>query len=308
MKISRIHLYNFRGISDLQLNLDKKSTVLFGINGVGKSTVLRGIDLLYANIIARLLKSSKLLAELTMDDIKIGKAKAKISANFSFSTGENMEYYRWIEILRGKMHSKTALKTIVEYFREQYITENYEDESGNLIVVEDIKNMPVFVNYGVNRQVIDVPVKVPKQTDFSKLSAFDKAIESKIDFSSLFEWFRWKEDLENQEKVTGQNIEYENRDLRAVRSAMSAMFDNFNGIRVERQTPTMILEKDGILLNLNQLSDGEKCTIALFGDLARRLAIANPTLDNPLEGEGTTHSPQVLGEVDESHKIYTLKK
>ena len=36
MKISKIHLYNFRGISDLELNLDKKSTILFGINGVGR--------------------------------------------------------------------------------------------------------------------------------------------------------------------------------------------------------------------------------------------------------------------------------
>lgn len=342
MKISKIHLYNFRGISDLELNLEEKSVVLFGINGVGKSTILRGIDLLYANIIAHLLKSSKLLAELTEDDIMFGKAKAKVAANFSFSTENIIEYYRWIGNLGEKKHSNKALKTIVEFFQEQYITENYEDESGNLIIVEDNKSMPIFVNYGVNRLVIDIPLKSLKQVGFSKLSAFDKAIESKIDFSSLFEWFRWKEDLENQEKVRSQNIEYENRDLMAVRSAMSAMFDDFRNIRVERQNLTMILEKDGISLNLNQLSDGEKCTAALFGDLARRLAIANPRLDNPLEGEGvvlideielhmhtqwqrkilgilkktfpniqfiiTTHSPQILGEVDETYKIYTMKK
>lgn len=342
MKVSKIHLYNFRGISDLELNLNGKSAVLFGINGVGKSTVLRGIDLLYANIIAKLLKSSKPLAELTEDDIQYGKTKSKVSAEFSFSTGDIIEYHRWIGSLGEKRHSNIALKTIVDYFQKQYINENYEDASGNLVVVEDDKNMPVFVNYGVNRLVIDIPLKSLKQADFRKLSAFDKAIESKIDFSSLFEWFRWKEDLENQEKVIRQDIKYENRDLRAVRKAMSAMFDDFNNIRVERQTLTMIVEKDGISLNLNQLSDGEKCTIALLGDLARRLAIANPILENPLEGEGvvlideielhmhtqwqrkvlgilnktfpniqfiiTTHSPQVLGEVDSNYIIYTLKK
>ena len=85
-------------------------------------------------------------------------------------------------------------------------------------------------------------------------------------------------------------------------------------------------------LDVLQLSDGEKCTLALFGDIARRLAIANPSLDDPLQGDGvvlidelelhmhtswqrkvismlkktfpniqfiiTTHSPQILGEVD----------
>lgn len=39
-------------------------------------------------------------------------------------------------------------------------------------------------------------------------------------------------------------------------------------------------------LDVLQLSDGEKCTLALFGDIARRLAIANPSLDDPLQGDG----------------------
>ncbi|NKB18786.1 MAG: AAA family ATPase [Pseudanabaena sp. CRU_2_10] len=92
--------------------------------------------------------------------------------------------------------------------------------------------------------------------------------------------------------------------------------------------------------SINQLSDGEKCLLAMVGDLARRLAIANPGLDNPLEGEGvvlideielhlhpkwqrmiipalvrtfpncqfivTTHSPQVLSEV-QPNSIYILE-
>ena len=79
------------------------------------------------------------------------------------------------------------------------------------------------------------------------------------------------------------------------------------------------------------LSDGEKCLLALVGDLARRLSLLNTDKDNPLHGEGvvlideidlhlhpkwqrsvvaslertfpncqfiiTTHSPQVVGEL-----------
>lgn len=88
------------------------------------------------------------------------------------------------------------------------------------------------------------------------------------------------------------------------------------------------------------MSDGEKCTIALFGDLARRMALANPNKDNPLDGEGivlideielhlhplwqrrilnvlkkvfpniqfivSTHSPQVLGEADDTYNVLRL--
>ena len=125
--------------------------------------------------------------------------------------------------------------------------------------------MPSFVNYGVNRLVENIPLEVPKQKEFEKLNAFDRAIESRIDFRSLFEWFRLQEDLENQEKVRShQGMDYENRELKAVRTAMTAMLDGFHHIRIERQYLTMMVEKDGISLNINQLSDGEKCTIALI--------------------------------------------
>jgi predicted ATP-binding protein involved in virulence len=100
------------------------------------------------------------------------------------------------------------------------------------------------------------------------------------------------------------------------------------------------VEKQGQELIVNQLSDGEKCLLAMVGDLARRLAIANPSLENPLQGEGvvlideielhlhpkwqreiipaltrtfpncqfiaTTHSPQVISEV-KPNGIYILE-
>ncbi len=43
----------------------------------------------------------------------------------------------------------------------------------------------------------------------------------------------------------------------------------------------MEIEKNGQLLTVNQLSDGEKCLIAMVSDLARRMAIANPTAEEP---------------------------
>lgn len=72
-------------------------------------------------------------------------------------------------------------------------------------------------------------------------------------------------------------------------------FTNFQNLRIRRQgTPTMIVEKDGEELDVNQLSQGEKSLFALVGDVARRLALLNPSLDNPLKGEGVV----MIDEVD----------
>lgn len=108
---------------------------------MGKSTILRALDLIYANIISRLVSSKKKLAQL-----------------------------------------------------------EYDDGHGNWVENEDLKNMPVFVNYGVNRSVFDVPLRISKKEKFTKLSAFDKAIESKIDFRTLFMWFRNQEDIEKSRR------------------------------------------------------------------------------------------------------------
>lgn len=54
------------------------------------------------------------------------------------------------------------------------------------------------------------------------------------------------------------------------------MLDGFSDIKIKRNPLRMTILKDDTTLEIGQLSDGEKCTIALIGDLARRLALANP--------------------------------
>ncbi len=82
--------------------------------------------------------------------------------------------------------------------------------------------------------------------------------------------------------------------LKFVRQAIE-QFTDFKNIRIERKgTPKMVVEKDGEKLDVNQLSQGEKSLLALVGDIARRLAILNPSLDNPLHGEGVV----LIDEID----------
>nr|WED67545.1 AAA family ATPase [Pectobacterium colocasium] len=56
----------------------------------------------------------------------------------------------------------------------------------------------------------------------------------------------------------------------------------------------MSVDKNGETFNVLQLSQGEKSLMALVGDIARRLAIMNPALDNPLHGQGVI----LIDEVD----------
>ncbi|HMG66693.1 MAG TPA: AAA family ATPase, partial [Chitinophagaceae bacterium] len=124
----------------------------------------------------------------------------------------------------------------------------------------------------------------------------------------------------------------EGRELSYITEAVENFVPGYSNLRVKRSPrPQMLVDKDGETMSLEQLSDGEKNVIALVGDIARRLSIANSNSNKPLEGKGiilideidlhlhpswqrlmipkltelfpncqffvTTHSPQVLSHV-----------
>lgn len=60
-------------------------------------------------------------------------------------------------------------------------------------------------------------------------------------------------------------------------------FPHFDNIYAERVSPRLLIEKQGEPFELDQLSDGERSMLALTFDLSRRLALANPFLQDPIQ-------------------------
>jgi predicted ATP-binding protein involved in virulence len=79
----------------------------------------------------------------------------------------------------------------------------------------------------------------------------------------------------------------EGKELKIVTKAIEQFIPEYTSLRVKRvPRPHMLINKGKEEFNLNQLSDGEKNMITLVGDIARRLAIANPNSNDPLKGNG----------------------
>jgi predicted ATP-binding protein involved in virulence len=132
--------------------------------------------------------------------------------------------------------------------------------------------------------VLDVPIRIRSRHNFDQLAAYGGAFDTQRNFRTFFEWFRAREDLENERRVDRKS--YRDPQLEAVRAAVEAFMEGCTELRVRRNPLRMTLMKDRQELQVNQLSDGEKVVLSLVGDLARRLAIANPGLERPLEGQG----------------------
>ena len=142
----------------------------------------------------------------------------------------------------------------------------------------------------------------------------------------------------NRQDVATKN---EGREIQIVTKTIENFIEGYSNLRIKRvPRPHMLVDKNGKTFNLEQLSDGEKNLIALVGDIARRLSIANPNSKEPLKGDGiilidevdlhlhpawqrliipkltelfpncqffiTTHSPQVLSHV-KPENIFLLR-
>ncbi|EIW9477702.1 MULTISPECIES: AAA family ATPase [Klebsiella] len=73
-----------------------------------------------------------------------------------------------------------------------------------------------------------------------------------------------------------------------IKQAITIFIPDINDVRLvyEQEGVKLVLYKNNKEISAQQLSQGEKSLLSLIGDLTRRLVLLNPSLDNPLEGEG----------------------
>ena len=290
MKIKSLNLTHYRGAIALPLVFDERLNVFFGVNGAGKSTVLDALALMLSWAVSRIRHPGSSGRPIAEEDIANGKSSAIIDIACSTEIGP----FEWKLSKSRPGHlaeEKSTFNGLSEYARSI---------QARIVETEAQYNIPLLVHYPVNRAVLDIPLRIKGKHRFNLLSAHEDALSGGANFRTFFEWFREREDLENENRkyqddlIKPDDYCYPDPQLEAVRRALSQFLPEFSNLTVRRNPLRMEVEKQGKRLSVNQLSDGEKCMIALIADLARRLAIANPTLADPLQGAGVV----LIDEID----------
>ncbi|WP_293589322.1 AAA family ATPase [Prevotella sp.] len=274
MKIKDIHIQNFRVIEALSIvDADPHMNLIVGINGAGKTSVLDALAMLLSWFIARM-RSSNAKGLLPNNlDIRIG---SKEPCFLSIDTENGVSWGL------GKKKAYTVRKRQTAYKTDLSEMSVLADE-----IVENAEhggNVPVLMYYPVERTIASVPVNLHK-AETNIWDVYKDALAGNSNFRSFFEWYRRQEDIENE--MIRDDASYRDHSLNAVRKAISAFFPDFSEMRVRRRPyQAMIIKKGEQVIEFSQLSQGEKCYLSLVCDIARRLAIANPGMNDPLEGEG----------------------
>lgn len=324
MQIKSLTLKNFRGFKDTEITFSEGLTVLVGVNGAGKSSVLDALAMMLSQITDHIRQEHALTWSPKETDIHQGTNEFSVETQVHFEGRD----FKW---MTGLFRNGRSVAGKIDPIGRQNLV---DDLVGCLAKPESQIALPILVYYPVNRAVPQVPVPPPEDDScFDLMEAYlESTPNGAVDFHSFFKWFRAREDLENERRLRGQiALEARDRDLEVVRRTIKTVLPEINSPIVKRLPEALVVEKNGLEIRLDRLSDGEKLLFALAGDLARRIALANPSMDNPLHGEGvvlideieqhlhpawqrtiignlrrtfpnvqfivSTHSPQVLGEV-----------
>lgn len=247
IRLKRLELENFRGFEKLALDFEDDLTVLVGANGAGKTTVLDAI------VCAK--KSQGL-----------HRANARVGAS------------RVIIRLNARGLDGTAHDAEMDF--------TFPPGGGSLGASE----LPRIFVYRVNRQVSDQTPDAGGTSYLKSWSAIDSWDEASASYADFFHWFKSVEDMENEQ------IRYDNGSaspqLAAVRRAIRALLPEFSEMRIRRQMPSfstkpvLVLSKGDTELPFDSLSEGERTTIAMVGDIARRLVLLGEHED-PLQTSAT---------------------
>jgi predicted ATP-binding protein involved in virulence len=324
MKITHFKMTNIGRFSqfdipfDLALTKGSNVIVLFGNNGAGKTSILQSLATVLSWYVARLRSENGSGSPIAPDTIKNGRSSASIEISVLDSyaqkkgtnAGAESGIFHW-SLARARIGHKAhqnsdlvGLKALAQFYRE-CLTSDAET------------SLPLVAYYPVERVVLDIPLKIRGKHNFQQIDGYDNSLTQGVDFRRFFEWFRDREDAENESGVSddflamvsdmlGQESELwlalskrhassRDRQLTAVRSAIMVFMPGFTKLRIQRKPRLhMSISKGNETLNVAQLSQGEKSLMALVGDIARRLATMNPTLENPLHGDGVV----LIDEVD----------
>lgn len=320
MHIESIKLKNFRCFERLSLTLHERLNVFLGENGSGKSSIFEAINILLGNIIDKLGNNTAVKTVISYEDVHNEFIDSHIEISLCDKKLITWGLRSEKTITKGNFSTHTQLDCAE--------LESYVKNIINMIVLNKELKLPIFLSYKSTRYTEYFYPKGEETYILSPKACYDDAISMNFDYNKFFKWFKAREDLELQKNK--ENTGYSDKELQSVKNAIKAFY-NFSNFSFDRETWQFVVEKNSSRVFYKQLSDGERGYILLIGDIARRLAIANPALEDPLEGEGiilideielhlhpkwqrmiipgllktfpncqfliASHSPQVLGEV-----------
>ena len=334
MIVTSLKLANLRAIEAAEFRFQPGFNLIVGVNGVGKTSVL---DALCVCLSAFVKQANKLRAQtrgFESYDIRDGANALTVECGAQISSRE----YRYL--IHKPRETSAPQEKKVGMPREQVHDTpgqmSFLGKSPQPVTGSESGGRALAVLFSTSRAVPSrrAPSKIVAAGDTA--AAFADAFTSReLRLAEFAAWMRAQDALRSERRSA-------ERALLAFEHAASLFLPGYRNLRVAHNgRHELLIDRGKSTVAVRQMSDGERGTLALVLDLTRRLVQANPKLSDPVaEAEAvvlideidlhmhpawqrqivhkltatfprcqfiaTTHSPQVIGEV-EHDRIQIIK-
>lgn len=312
MKLKKLTLANFRGFDQIDFDFEEDLTVIAGVNGVGKSGVLKALASLLSHALPKFCACLEKPQSLVGTDVQLTKAALSISCSVDLHTAilsasilrsapigfdeakalgdkrdelrknfrytskkskEALEIEDQIKLIEQRLADPKDLATVAVVPIDNINVDEYTLQTAAA------KAQPIAVLYTTSRLLSLIGPRLPPASDVYLSSAYSNALsQSDVSLYEFASWFRAvSEGAIQMPSLSGTLLQLVELTLNKLLPEMSEL-----QLHTEGQ-PQFSLKKGDKRLYLWQLSDGEQGLVALALDLLRRLAIANPFAENPVE-------------------------
>ena len=268
-----LELRNFKGIAELDIAFEESLTLLAGVNGAGKTSVIQAL-------VASATHTRRLEPPFDYPVFRLPESGARTGAGgtsivLGLSGGE-----------RSPLQARFSSRGRDLVYDGPRLWDRYRDAESPRGVLEDLEGnaveltppLPLVVYYEQNRIGSPGPDahRPLVSSEDNRESSLNTTASSPSEFKA---WFFEKEADEGRETRDRQDLEYEDPELTIIRRLLRRL-GGFTAIRSRkppnRSERTLLLEKEGVEVPFDSLSGGEQAFFLLVADLARRLMLSSP--------------------------------
>ena len=301
MKIKELYLKNFRCFEDLSISFSTPYTVLIGINGSGKSSILDALRI-FLDSFSNSVKLNQIHdISFVIYDLKILSSDIRREVMLNGSILESLPKYP--VFISGTIENENGKAISWQRSSIKYndIEKNNNFASSQLIkylnkIKKQFNNgkniiLPLIAHYGINRRWVarernEEKINremIPAEYEVPRLRGYSNCLNASIfHLEVIRNWFARMLLIERKKFVP---------EFQAVRIAIANCYKSINdskklcNVEIDYDAESEDIEikqtftnGSSEILPLHSLSDGAKSILAIVADIAYRMAVLNPHL------------------------------
>ena len=328
MKVITLQLTNFRPISFAKFRFQPGFNLLVGVNGVGKSSVLDALSVCLSAYIKKANGLRMRERRFSPSDIRTGASALSVECVSQIGSKEHHYLIHHPRATSMPQLERDGMPR--KQVRDTPPTSVFLGEPLQVVTGKELEGRPLAVLFSTNRAVPSRRAPNKRTAAGGTSVAFGDALSSReLRLGEIAAWMRVQDSLKSERPSAAAA-------LMTLENTVRRFLERYTDLRIDISGRELLIDRGNKTVAVRHMSDGERGALALVLDLTRRLVQANPEMDDPVaEAEAvvlideidlhlhpswqrsivhnlkstfprcqfiaTTHSPQVIGEVDHQH-------